>query len=238
MLESLSLPFVQRGMLEIALLAVAAGLIGTWVVLRGLAFYAHAVGTATFPGLVLASGLGFAAPLGAFGAAVGFALAMAVVAGRRRAGTDSLTALVLVGALALGVILANDVFASGGDVETAAVRLAAADRSAGRRPRRPARARSRWAPRGSSGRAGSRPASSRAPRARRGCAPAVSTSACCCWSPWRRSRASQPSARCSRPRCSWFRRRPRGCGRGPFTGGGPPRSRWSRPRDWPDCGCP
>ncbi len=118
MLESLSLPFVQRGMLEIALLAVAAGLVGTWVVLRGLAFYAHAVGTATFPGLVLASGLGFAAPLGAFGAAVAFALAMAVVAGRRRAGTDSLTALVLVGALAVGVILANDVFASGGDVET------------------------------------------------------------------------------------------------------------------------
>ena len=38
----------------------AAGLIGTWIVLRGLAFYAHAVGTAAFPGLVLADGLGFA----------------------------------------------------------------------------------------------------------------------------------------------------------------------------------
>ena len=37
---------------------------GTWIVLRGLAFYAHAVGTAAFPGLVLADGLGFSAPLG------------------------------------------------------------------------------------------------------------------------------------------------------------------------------
>jgi ABC-type Zn uptake system ZnuABC Zn-binding protein ZnuA/ABC-type Mn2+/Zn2+ transport system permease subunit len=117
-LEPLSLPFVQRGMLEVLLLALAAGLAGTWVVLRGLAFYAHAVGTATFPGLVLAAGLGFAAPLGAAGAALAFALAMGALAARRRPGTDSLTALVLVGALALGVILANDVFASGGDVET------------------------------------------------------------------------------------------------------------------------
>ena len=49
------------------------GLLGTWIVLRGLAFFSHAVGTAAFPGLVLADGLGFAAPLGAFAAAAVFA---------------------------------------------------------------------------------------------------------------------------------------------------------------------
>ena len=65
MLEPFSLPFVQRGLLEVLALAIAAGLLGTWIVLRGLAFYAHAVGTAAFPGLVLADGLGFPAPLGA-----------------------------------------------------------------------------------------------------------------------------------------------------------------------------
>ena len=58
MLDPFDLIFVQRGILEIAALAVAAGLLGTWIVLRGLAFYAHAVGTAAFPGLVLADGLG------------------------------------------------------------------------------------------------------------------------------------------------------------------------------------
>ena len=47
--------------------AEQAGVPGTWIVLRGLAFYAHAVGTAAFPGLVLADGLGFGASLGAFG---------------------------------------------------------------------------------------------------------------------------------------------------------------------------
>ena len=40
-------------------LGLAAGLVGTWIVLRGLAFFSHAVATAAFPGLVLADGLGF-----------------------------------------------------------------------------------------------------------------------------------------------------------------------------------
>ena len=53
--------FVQRGLLEVLLLSVGAGLLGTWIVLRGLAFFSHAVGTAVFPGLVLADGLGFSA---------------------------------------------------------------------------------------------------------------------------------------------------------------------------------
>src|SRR5438552_874391 len=65
MLDAFQLPFVQRGLLELVVFALAAGLLGTWIVLRGLAFYAHAVATASFPGLVLAGGLGFAAPLGA-----------------------------------------------------------------------------------------------------------------------------------------------------------------------------
>ena len=69
MLDAFDLPFVQRGVLEVLLLSGAGGLLGTWIVLRGLAFFAHAVGTAAFPGLVLADGLGFAAPLGALGAA-------------------------------------------------------------------------------------------------------------------------------------------------------------------------
>ena len=116
-LEPFQLPFAQRGLIELLLLSVPAGLLGPWIVLRGLAFFSHAVGSAAFPGLVLAAGLGFAAPLGAFGAAAAFSLAAAAM-GRRR-GTDyaSLTALVLVGALAAGVILASDVFHSGSDID-------------------------------------------------------------------------------------------------------------------------
>jgi len=120
MLEPLSFPFVQRGLVQILVLAVGAGVIGTWIVLRGLAFFAHAVGTAAFPGLVLADGLGFAATLGAGATGALVAIAVGVLARRpaARERYDSLTALVLVGALALGVILASDVFGSGSNVES------------------------------------------------------------------------------------------------------------------------
>src|SRR3954468_23445551 len=118
MLDAFHFVFVQRGLLEVALLSVGAGLIGTWIVLRGLSFYSHAVGTAAFPGLVVADGLGFSASLGAFGAAAVFALAVALLARARRSEYGNFTALVLVGALALGVILASDVFHSGANVET------------------------------------------------------------------------------------------------------------------------
>jgi zinc/manganese transport system substrate-binding protein len=119
-LEPFQLPFVQHGIVEVLILAVAGGLIGTWIVLRGLAFYAHAVGTAAFPGLVLADGLGFAAVLGAGATAALVAVAVGLLARREGARDryDSLTALVLVAALAVGVILASDVFHSAGSVET------------------------------------------------------------------------------------------------------------------------
>lgn len=118
MLEALDLPYVQRGLVEIAILSIGAGLIGTWIVLRGLAFFSHAVGTAAFPGLVLADGLGFAAVLGALGAALVFAVLLALLPRRHGDDRGAETALILVGMLALGVILASDVFGSSAGIES------------------------------------------------------------------------------------------------------------------------
>ena len=115
--EPFQLPFVQRGLIDILVLAVGAGVLGTWIVLRGLAFFSHAVGTAAFPGLVLAAGVGFSPALGAFGMAIAFTGALWGLARRRGTAYDSLTALVLVGCLAAGVILASDVYHSGSNVE-------------------------------------------------------------------------------------------------------------------------
>ena len=117
MFDPFALPFFQRGIVEILLLASVAGLLGVWIVLRGLAFYAHAVGTAAVPGLILADGLGFSAIFGAFGAALVMAALITLLLRRRSVGADSATALVLAGALALGVILASDVFGSQGSVD-------------------------------------------------------------------------------------------------------------------------
>ncbi len=116
--DAFQLPFVQRGLVEILILSVPAGLLGTWIVLRGLSFFSHAVGTAAFPGLVLADGLGFAAPLGAFGAAVVFSAGSALLGRREEESNDSAVAIVLVGCLAAGTLLASDVFGSGANIET------------------------------------------------------------------------------------------------------------------------
>ena len=67
---------------------------------------------------MVADGLGFPAAIGAFVAALAFAAGMARLVRGGRAQDDSMTALALVGALVLGVILASDVFHSGSNIET------------------------------------------------------------------------------------------------------------------------
>ena len=116
--------------------------------------------------------------------------------------SDAATGLMLVGALALGVVLASDVFESGAGVDrllfgsliglsdrdlwlTAGVLAAGSG----------ARARS-------AARRGSRRASTRRRRARSASRPGGSPTRCCCWrSPPRRWWRSTRSARCSSPPC-------------------------------------
>ena len=116
--EPFTLPYVQRATLEILLLAVAAGLIGPWIVLRSLSFYSHAVGVSTFPGLVLADGLGPSPQMFALGAAAVFTALTSTLGRIRNIATDAVTALVLVGCLAVGVILASDLFSSGANIDS------------------------------------------------------------------------------------------------------------------------
>ena len=116
-LEAFETPFMQRAAFEVLLLAPAAGLLGAQIVLHRLAFFTHAVGTAAFPGLVLAGAWGApAAPL-ALAAAGAFGLLERALAALGRLRRDAATALALLAALALGTILASDVFASGGEVD-------------------------------------------------------------------------------------------------------------------------
>ena len=117
MLEPFDLPFLQRGLVMLALLALPAGLLGTWIILRGLTFFTHATATASFPGLALAGGLAFSPLLGALGAAAAFATVTGSLGRDRRAGNDLGTALALVAFLAAGVVLASDVFGSGSNID-------------------------------------------------------------------------------------------------------------------------
>src|SRR3954469_19024140 len=116
--DLVDLPFMRTAVVELCLLGVAGGLLGAWIVLRRLAFFAHAVGGATFPGLVVADATGVRPLVAAL------AVALAYAGGVHRAGSraggraaDAVTGLLLVAALALGVILASDVYHSGARVD-------------------------------------------------------------------------------------------------------------------------
>src|SRR5215204_3688854 len=113
---------MREALAEVLLLGVAGGLLSAWIVLRRLAFFTHAAGSATFPGLVAADASGVSPTL------AGVAVALGYAGGVQRAGRSGAlgsardaaprehgegTALLLVAALATGVILASDVFESG-----------------------------------------------------------------------------------------------------------------------------
>jgi ABC-type Mn2+/Zn2+ transport system permease subunit len=117
LIDPFQLPFLQRAALEIVLLAPLTGLLGAQIVLRHLAFYTHGVGAAAFPGLVVAGPLGVAPPLAALGTGLGFAAGLERLSRSTRLAYDVATALLLVAALALGTVLASDVFESGAEVD-------------------------------------------------------------------------------------------------------------------------
>lgn len=117
MLEVFDPPYMQRAALAVLLLAVPFGLLGTWVVLRGLAFFAHAVGVATFPGVVLGLGVSALGPFaGALLAGLAFAGGVSLLERDARV-RGAVTALALSAALALGAVLLTTVFRVSAPVE-------------------------------------------------------------------------------------------------------------------------
>jgi manganese/iron transport system permease protein len=110
------LPFLRDALLELLLLGVTGGVLGAWIVLRRLAFFSHAAGSATFPGLVVADASGVSPTLAGIAVALGYAGGVQQTGGPGREHGEG-TALLLVAALAAGVILASDVFESGAAVD-------------------------------------------------------------------------------------------------------------------------
>lgn len=111
MLDAFDAPYMQRALVAALLLSVPLGLLGTWIVLRGLAFFAHAVGVATFPGLVVGLGVPAIGPFaGALGAAAAFSGSVTLLERDERVRGGAVTGLVLSSAMALGAVLLVSVF--------------------------------------------------------------------------------------------------------------------------------
>ena len=96
----------SRALVEILLIAIAAGPLGCWVVLFGLSYGAESLTHAMFPGLVIAALAGFPLMLGA---ALGVAIAAPAVALAGRLptiGADTAIAVVVTSLVGAGALLA------------------------------------------------------------------------------------------------------------------------------------
>lgn len=110
-LDAFDPPFMQRALIAGLLLAVPLGLIGTWVMLRSLAFFSHAVGVGTFPGVVIGLGVPTIGPF--FGALAAAGVLTGTVVGLERderVRGGAVTGLALSTAMALGAVLLATTF--------------------------------------------------------------------------------------------------------------------------------
>jgi ABC-type Mn2+/Zn2+ transport system permease subunit len=122
MLELITDPFAyafMRNALVAGLLTVvASSLIGTWVVMRGMAFMGDAMAHGVLPGIAIAYILGGNLLLGAAISAVVMILGVSVASARSRLGEDTAIGLLFVGMLAAGVAIISMGGAYAGDLTT------------------------------------------------------------------------------------------------------------------------
>ena len=104
-LEPLAFGYFVRALVASALVGVVCAVVGTYVVLRGVAFIGDAIAHAGFPGVVAAYLIGIPFYLGAAVAAVGTALAIGFVTKRAGIRQDTAIGVLFAGTFAFGVFL-------------------------------------------------------------------------------------------------------------------------------------
>jgi ABC-type Mn2+/Zn2+ transport system permease subunit len=103
--EPLSYDFMQRALAAGILAVVTTSIVGTWVVLRRLAFMGDALAHGVLPGIAIAFLLGLNLAVGAAVAAAVMVAAIALVHRVSRLSEDTAIGLLFVGMLALGVVI-------------------------------------------------------------------------------------------------------------------------------------
>lgn len=108
-LEPLQYAFMQRGLLAAALVGVACALVGTYVVLRGMAFFGDALAHAILPGVAVGYLLhqGAQGPIfwWSIGTAILAALGIGAVSKGARLREDTAIGIIFAGMFALGIAL-------------------------------------------------------------------------------------------------------------------------------------
>jgi manganese/iron transport system permease protein len=115
-LEPLSFQFFQRALLASVIAGTVCAVVGSYVVLKGLAFIGDAVAHAAFPGVVIAFIVGIPYVLGGGVAAFLTAISIGWVSRRASLRVDTAIGVVFAGTFALGIFLYSTIRGFVGDL--------------------------------------------------------------------------------------------------------------------------
>lgn len=118
LVEPWGLPFMRRAFAVALLSGVLCGVVGTHVVLRGMAFIGDAVAHASFPGVAVAFVLQGSLVLGGLVAGLAAALGVVLFARSRRLREDTVIGVFYAAAFALGVVVLSAQARYGGSLES------------------------------------------------------------------------------------------------------------------------
>jgi len=105
LLEPFTYPFMLRALGAALIVGVSCPILGTYVVLRGMAFFGDALAHIILPGVVIAFLLGWPLGLGALIVGVTAALLIGFISKRTEIREDAAIGVVFAGAFALGIAL-------------------------------------------------------------------------------------------------------------------------------------
>ncbi|UOR03408.1 metal ABC transporter permease [Leucobacter allii] len=98
---------MRHALLAGAVTAIICSVVGTWVVIRGMAFLGEAIGHGMLPGVAIATVVGAPLLLGAAASAALMSAAIGALQRRGRLSYDTSIGLLFVGMLSLGVIIVS-----------------------------------------------------------------------------------------------------------------------------------
>ena len=115
-IEPMQYGFMQRALLVSALAATACGIVGTFVVLRGMAFMGDAIAHSSLTGMAVAFVFGANIFLGALFWAVPASLVISTLSHRTGIRIDAIIGVMFAGGFAVGVIIINSLASLAGDL--------------------------------------------------------------------------------------------------------------------------
>jgi manganese/iron transport system permease protein len=106
-----------RALIDVVVVAIVAGIVGTFIVLRGTGFLGDALAHAIFPGIVIAFLLDSSLLAGALVAGLAMAALMGLLTANQRIKSDTSIGVIFTAAFALGVVILSRESIGGDELE-------------------------------------------------------------------------------------------------------------------------